>query len=120
MILRPAFTLGGTGGGFADNPEEMKERYADAPVTRAQLAALFCRFAGAGGADPSSLDPFPDRAAVPGWAEAPLAWAVEQELIKGTRVDGRLYLQPTGQATRAQFVTIMQRYLSTATKEETQ
>ena len=92
----------------------------DAPVTRAQLAALFCRFAGAGGADPSSLDPFPDRAAVPGWAEAPLAWAVEQELIKGTRVDGRLYLQPTGQATRAQFVTIMQRYLSTATKEETQ
>ena len=76
--------------------------------------------AGAGGAGPSSLDPFPDRAAVPGWAEAPLAWAVEQELIKGTRVDGRLYLQPTGQATRAQFVTIMQRYLSTATKEETQ
>jgi len=25
VILRPAFTLGGTGGGFADNPEELKE-----------------------------------------------------------------------------------------------
>ncbi|MCR5227685.1 MAG: carbamoyl-phosphate synthase large subunit [Eubacterium sp.] len=25
VILRPAFTLGGTGGGFADNPEEMAE-----------------------------------------------------------------------------------------------
>ena len=25
MVLRPAFTLGGTGGGFADNPEEMEE-----------------------------------------------------------------------------------------------
>ena len=25
VILRPAFTLGGTGGGFADNPEEMRE-----------------------------------------------------------------------------------------------
>ncbi len=25
VILRPAFTLGGTGGGFADNPEEMTE-----------------------------------------------------------------------------------------------
>ena len=25
VILRPAFTLGGTGGGFADNPEEMSE-----------------------------------------------------------------------------------------------
>ena len=26
VILRPAFTLGGTGGGFADNEEEMRER----------------------------------------------------------------------------------------------
>ena len=26
VILRPAFTLGGTGGGFADNDEEMEER----------------------------------------------------------------------------------------------
>ena len=25
VVLRPAFTLGGTGGGFADNPEEMEE-----------------------------------------------------------------------------------------------
>jgi carbamoyl-phosphate synthase large subunit len=25
IIVRPAFTLGGTGGGFADNPEELKE-----------------------------------------------------------------------------------------------
>lgn len=25
VILRPAFTLGGTGGGFADNPEEMRD-----------------------------------------------------------------------------------------------
>ena len=90
------------------------------PVTRAQLATLFCRFAGADGADPSSLDVFPDRASVPGWAEQALAWAVEKELVKGNRVDGRVYLQPTGQATRAQFVTILQRYLSTATKEETQ
>ena len=92
----------------------------DEPVTRAQLAALFCRYAGADGADASSLDQFPDRAAVPGWAENSLAWAVEKELIKGTRVDGKNYLQPTGQATRAQFVTILQRYLSTATEEETQ
>lgn len=30
VILRPAFTLGGTGGGFAQNPEEMKERMKNA------------------------------------------------------------------------------------------
>ena len=90
------------------------------PVTRAQLATLFCRFANADGADPSLLDAFPDRTTAPGWAERALAWAVEKELIKGNRVDGNVYLQPTGQATRAQFVTILQRYLSTATKEEPQ
>ncbi len=30
VILRPAFTLGGTGGGFASGPEEMKERMKNA------------------------------------------------------------------------------------------
>ncbi|MBP3234857.1 MAG: carbamoyl-phosphate synthase large subunit [Eubacterium sp.] len=30
VILRPAFTLGGTGGGFADNPEEMSEKMKNA------------------------------------------------------------------------------------------
>ena len=30
VILRPAFTLGGTGGGFADNEEEMREKLAHA------------------------------------------------------------------------------------------
>lgn len=30
VILRPAFTLGGTGGGFADDPEELKEKMKNA------------------------------------------------------------------------------------------
>lgn len=30
VILRPAFTLGGTGGGFADNPDEMAEKMKNA------------------------------------------------------------------------------------------
>ena len=32
VILRPAFTLGGTGGGFADNEEELKEKMKNALV----------------------------------------------------------------------------------------
>ena len=81
------------------------------PVTRAQLAVLFCRCAGAdlGGRD--ALNAFPDRQDVPDWAEYEMAWAVEQGLINGSRVGGQIRLQPLNQATRAQFVAILQRYL---------
>ena len=36
VILRPAFTLGGTGGGFADNEEELRE------LMRTALTFLRC------------------------------------------------------------------------------
>ncbi len=91
----------------------------DEPVTRAQLAALIRRFARAEEGDPAVLDRFPDRADVPRWAQADLAWAVQTGLIQGSRSGGTDYLLPTGRATRAQFVTIIQRYLTTPAKEET-
>ena len=81
------------------------------PVTRAQLAVFFCRFAGALPGGTAILDAFPDRAQAPAWAEYELAWAVEQGLINGSAVDGKTYLKPLNQATRAQFVAILQRYL---------
>ena len=91
----------------------------DEPVSRAQLAALLRRYAGAKAGDPTALAVFPDRDEVPRWAAGDLAWAVENGLIKGSNLGGRDYLQPEGQATRAQFVTILQRYLATTAKEET-
>ena len=91
----------------------------DDPVTRAQLAALLRRYAGAEKGDPAALDGFPDRGDVPLWSEGDLAWAVENELIKGNRIGGRICLEPLGPATRAQFTTILQRFLTTTAKEET-
>ena len=80
------------------------------PVTRAQLAVFFCRYAGADLGGREALDAFPDRSAVPDWAEYEMAWAVEQGLINGSAVGGQTYLQPLNRATRAQFVAILQRF----------
>lgn len=82
----------------------------DAPVTRAQLAVLFYRFAGAASTDTAALKPFPDDGKVPAWACKELAWAVANGLINGSRIDGKDYLQPQNSATRAQFVAILERY----------
>lgn len=83
----------------------------DDPVTRAQLAALFCRYAGDLGNGTSAIDAFPDHAKTPQWAEAELAWAVEKGLINGSLIGGVQYLKPLDPASRCQFVTILQRYL---------
>ena len=83
----------------------------DLSVTRIQLAVFFYRFAGATSTSTAVLNSFPDRAQVPSWAAKELAWAVEHGLINGSRVGGQDYLQPLNEATRAQFVAILQRYL---------
>ena len=82
-------------------------------VTRAQLAVFFCRFAGDLPGSRDTLDAFPDRAAVPDWAVYELAWAVEEDLINGSPAGGKTYLKPLNEATRAQFVAILNRYLET-------
>ena len=81
------------------------------PVTRAQLAVFFCRYALARTDGDDALRAFPDQADVPGWARSEMAWAVEQGLINGSRIGGVDYLKPLNQATRAQFVAILNRYL---------
>ena len=78
----------------------------------------FSKWSAAAG-DPTVLSVFPDRDEAPRWAAGDLAWAVENGLIKGSNLGGQDYLQPEGRATRAQVVTILQRYLATTAKEET-
>ena len=55
---------------------------------------------------------FPDANAVPDWAAKEMSWAVENGIINGSRINGRDYLQPMAAATRSQFVTILERYLT--------
>lgn len=84
----------------------------DQRVSRAQLAALFYRYAQAEHTDITAISAFPDAGQVPGWAQKEMAWAVETGLINGSRIQGTDYLQPGALASRAQFVTILERYLT--------
>ncbi len=82
----------------------------DEYITREQLATMLFRFssnAPVSVPERADLGPFSDDERVSDWAEEPLGWAVESDLIKGT--DGNR-LAPDGFATREQFAAIMERY----------
>ena len=86
----------------------------DDPITREQIAAIFFRYAGFTGRDTTAaadISAFPDAGKVADYARASVAWAVADGLVTGTKEGGRTYLDPQGDATRAQVATILMRYL---------
>ena len=83
-------------------------------ITREQIAAIFYRFADFKGEDVTGredISKFPDGSKVSKYAKEAMSWAVAEGLISGTKVDGKDYLDPKGNATRAQVATILMRYL---------
>ena len=83
-------------------------------VTRQQTAAMlyrYAQFAGYDTADRAALTGFPDHAGVANYAKEPMSWAVAMGLIGGVKVSGKDYLQPGGNATRAQVATILMRFV---------
>ncbi len=86
----------------------------DANITREQLATILCRFSSLLGLDVSSvvdLNGFPDANKVSDYARESLCWAVDFGLVTGTQEGNKTYLDPLGNATRAQVATILMRYL---------
>jgi len=86
----------------------------DGDVTRQELAAFMMRFVQylekpAEGRN--DLSGFADAAAVPAWAKTYVQWAVDAGLISGKPVNGKLCLDPTGNATRAELATILTRFV---------
>ena len=84
-------------------------------ITREQIAAIFYRFADFKGEDVTGredISKFPDGSKVSKYAKEAMSWAVAEGLISGTKVDGKDYLDPKGNATRAQVATILMRYLT--------
>ena len=82
-------------------------------VTREQIAAILFRYAERKGVDTTKradLTAFPDAEKVSDYAKTALAWASAAALIKGTNENGKVYLAPTANATRAQVATIFARY----------
>lgn len=90
----------------------------DAPITREQIATIFFRFAELTGRDTSAreeLSQFPDGEKAAGYAVDAISWAVAGGLITGTKGGDQNYLDPKGNATRAQVATILMRYLESGT-----
>ena len=81
-------------------------------VNRAQMVPFLYRYAVSEGMDvivadaDALLAQFPDGAALPDWAKAPFAWALEEGIING--MDGTL--APNGTANRAQVAVMLYRF----------
>lgn len=86
----------------------------EASVTREQTAAFLFRYATKIGRDTTAradLSSFPDGAKVSGYAVDAIAWAVAKGIISGSLENGVAYLMPTGTTTRAQYASIIYRFL---------
>ena len=60
----------------------------------------------------ADLSAFPDGGKVSSWAMDATQWAVAEGLISGKGIDGTAYLQPQGNAIRAQIAQIFYNFLS--------
>lgn len=83
-------------------------------VTREQMASILYRYAKSLGIDVSAradLSGFADSGKVSGWARESVQWAVAVGIVSGSPSGGKNYLQPQGNATRAQVASILMRFI---------
>ena len=86
----------------------------DAALSREQIAAIMYRYSEYKGGDVSAradLSGFPDGSKTHSYAKDAMSWAVAEGLISGVKQGSVHYLDPRGNATRAQVATILLRYL---------
>ena len=85
-------------------------------ITREQLATILFRYCNAQVMDTSGrteLGSFPDKEKISSYAADALSWAVSEGLVTGTKMGSSTYLDPQGNATRAQVATILMRFIET-------
>ena len=80
----------------------------DEPVTREQMVTFLWRYVGEPESE-QSLESFPDADQISAFAETAMRWAVENEIITGNEMNGKAYIDPQGNATRAQVAVIFMR-----------
>ena len=81
----------------------------NANVTREQLAMMLYNAQGKPEVN-NSLSGFEDTNNVSGWAVDAVKWAVQEKIINGSESNGKLYINPTGNATRAEAATMFSKY----------
>ena len=86
---------------------------ADTALTRAQMVTFFrnyAKFTGKSVDEVVDITKYVDYKDVEDWAKPNMAWAVSIDLISGADINGTKYLQPLGNATRAQLATVLVKY----------
>ena len=84
-------------------------------ITREQIAKMlreYGRVQGYAMNESTNLDAFPDRGDVSGWAVGYMKWAVGSGMVTGKNVGGTYYLDPKGNATRAECAAMLMRFLN--------
>ncbi len=86
----------------------------DTKITREQLALMLYKYAALQGEDQTYdtaiLDEFPDKGQVHDWAKEAIKWAVTKGVMSGKGTSTVSYLDPTGEATRAECAAMMMNY----------
>ena len=80
-----------------------------ADVTREQLAMMLYNAQGKPETD-VSLSGFEDTNTISDWAVSAVKWAVNEKIINGSKENEKLYINPIGNATRAEAATMFTRY----------
>ena len=83
-------------------------------VTREQMAAILFRYADATSVNTEKrgdFAAFADADKAGKWAKDALSWAVAENIIGGSKENGKLFLDPKGNATRAQVAAILMRFI---------
>ncbi len=82
-------------------------------ITRQEMAVMLTRYAKLVGMDitkGTDLSTYPDAGSVAAYAKEAFAWCVENGIITGVKSGSNVTLKPLGDATRAQFATIIMRF----------
>lgn len=83
-------------------------------VTREQLTTILYRYAASIGRDVSAskkLSGFADRSKVNSWATDAMSWTVAEEIIGGAEKDGKHWLMPQNNATRAEVAKMLMQFI---------
>lgn len=88
----------------------------DENVTREQMAAILLRYAQKKNLpvdQRADISTFPDHSGVSSWAKEAIGWTVAAQIIGGTSQGGSVFLDPQGNATRAQVAKILRCFIQT-------
>lgn len=100
--------------GIVQGMEGGKRYGIDEYITREQIAKMlkeYGRVAGYNLDDSVDIGGFPDYREVSGWAVNYMKWAVGSGMVTGKNINGVYYLDPRGNATRAECAAMLTRFM---------